>query len=96
MEFSKMKVGQHVEVLPEATGYGLAYQGTISKIETMRIHGMLQPFVTIDFDDINTPDGRRGITITNMRLVEPAPTFNKKWQEINDLVMKARLGKDFH
>lgn len=89
-----MKLGQHVEVSAAATGYGLAYQGTITKIETMRIHGMLQPFVTIDFDD-NTPNGRRGITITNMQLVEPAPTFNKKLQEINDLVIKARLGKGF-
>lgn len=89
-----MKVGQRVEVLPEATGYGLAYKGTISAIETMRLHGMLQPFVSIDFDDINTPDGRRGITITNMRLIEPSPTFSKKQTEFVDLMFKARLGNN--
>ena len=87
-----MKVGQRVAVLPEATGYGNPYNGFITNIETMRIHGMLQPFVTVDFDE-PTPDGRRGITISNMRLIEQEPQFSqRKAREVEQMIMNVRLG----
>ncbi len=92
MEFNKIKVGIHVEVSAEATGYGNPYTGTVTSVVTMRVYGMPQPFVSVDFDK-PTPDGRRGITLTNLRLIEPAPTYSKKRAEVEDMIMRVRIGQ---
>lgn len=68
MENTQLAVGKRVKVSPEATGWGEWKNGTIDKIETF----MKTMYVSVNFDS-PTPDGRTGITITNLGLITPFP-----------------------
>ena len=58
----------------------------------MSIYGMLRPFVTIEFDE-PTSDRRRGIAISNTRLIEQEPQFSqRKAREVEQMIMNVRLG----
>lgn len=66
MTKEELFAGKRVKVSPEATGWGEWKNGTIDKIEEF----MRRQFVSVNYDS-PTPDGRTGITITNLGLIEP-------------------------